>query len=62
MKFNVVTEKTIRSPYLENARFLLNYQHPVPPVEMMSMVDDILKEKRTATAQEIIETAFTTRK
>lgn len=58
MKFNVVTERSIRGAYLENARFLLSYRHPVPPVEMMSLVKDILKSKHKASAKTIVEKAF----
>lgn len=58
MKFNVVTESMIRGAYLDNARFLLNYRYPVPPVEMMSFVKATLKSKRKSSASEIVETVF----
>jgi len=58
MKFNVITEISVRGVYLENARFLLGYRHPVPPVEMMTLVKGILKSKKRANAKFIVETAF----
>lgn len=53
-KFHIITDKHIRNDYLKNAKFLIHYRDQIPCAEQMQLVDDYLKEVKTATATEII--------
>jgi len=58
-RFKIVTEVEIRSPYLDNAKFLLPFvrQGPVEE-EHMDLLDEQLRQLRHATPAELLAAAF----
>lgn len=58
--FEVVTETAIRTPRLENARFLLQYRHrPADPGQCRRLLD-ALSAVTTTAAGDLLRSAFTT--
>lgn len=48
-RFRIITEQEVRTPKLENARFLLRYRNAIPDADLMQLVDDGLQEMRETT-------------
>ena len=48
-RFRIITEQEVRTPKLENARFLLRYRNTIPDSDLMQVVDDGLQEMRETT-------------
>lgn len=57
-RFKIFTEKEIRTPYLDNAKFLMRYRNSVPPVELMDLLDKRLHELRQTTPSGLIQAVF----
>ena len=38
-RFRIITEQEVRTPKLENARFLLRYRNAIPDADLMQAVD-----------------------
>lgn len=58
-RFKLVTEREIRTPYLDNARFLLPYvRQGSPPVEEdMDLLDETLQTLREADVESLLQAA-----
>lgn len=48
-RFRIITEQEVRTPKLENARFLLRYRNAIPDADLMQLIDDRLQEMRETT-------------
>lgn len=48
-RFRIITEQEVRTPKLENARFLLRYRNAIPDADLMQVVDAGLQEMRETT-------------
>ena len=57
-RFRILTEVEIRTPYLENARFLLNYRRSTPDLALVDRLCDQLEDMREATPAGLIEAVF----
>ncbi|QHG88224.1 TnsA endonuclease N-terminal domain-containing protein [Xanthomonas sp. NCPPB 1638] len=57
-RFKLITEREIRTPYLDNARFLLPYVLQVPPpAEDMDLLDEALQALREADVEGLLQAA-----
>ena len=61
-RFKILTEKEIRTPYLTNAKFLLNYRKTPGEMGLIDTLQDTISELRVTTPSEIIAAATLDRK
>lgn len=54
-RFKLVTEREIRTPYLANARFLVDFRRPIPDAGFMRDILGHLKEIKEATPRDLIK-------
>lgn len=54
-RFRIITEQEVRTPKLENARFLLRYRDVIPDADLMQLVDDGLQELRETTPASLVQ-------
>ncbi|RDL44137.1 heteromeric transposase endonuclease subunit TnsA [Marinomonas piezotolerans] len=58
MRFKVVTEKEIRTPYLENIRFLLPYMHLEQDEQYSELLVETLQKLSNCSIEELVRSVF----
>jgi hypothetical protein len=57
-RFRILTEDRIRTPYLDNARFLLRYRNPIPDAALMEILDKRLEDMRETTPLGLVRAIY----